>query len=74
MNGYFEEINYTNKSKYKSKKSMKIKNYEELFNKIRYLTRSVTKKSDDYNEKIIKIKLNSDDKLPQNKTIEILLW
>ena len=47
MNGYFEEINYTNKSKYKSKKSMKIKNYEELFNKIRYLTRSVTKKSDD---------------------------
>ena len=39
------------------KKSMKkIKKYEGLWIKIRDLTRSVTKKSDDYNEKYIKIK------------------
>ena len=35
------------------------------------LVRSVTKTSDDYNEKLIKIKLDSDDKSPLNKTIEI---
>ena len=40
------------------KKSMKekIKKYEDLRIKIRDLTRSVTKRSDDYNEKYIKIK------------------
>ena len=34
---------------------------------------SVTKNSDDYdyNEKYMKIKLNSDDELPLNKTVEI---
>ena len=31
----------------------------------------MTKKSDDYDEKYIKIKPDSDDKLPLNKTIEI---
>ena len=31
----------------------------------------VTKKSDDYDKKYIKIKLDSDDKLPIDKTIEI---
>ena len=40
-------------------------------NKIRYLIRSITKTSDDYDEKYMKIKFNSDDKLPLNKTIEI---
>ena len=35
------------------------------------LIRSVTKDSDDYDEKFMKIKLNSDDKLPVNKMIEI---
>ena len=44
-----------------------MKKYEELCIKIRDLFRSVTKKSDDYDEKYIKIKLSSDDKLP-------LLW
>ena len=69
MNGYFEEINEnkyltlfpTNKSKEKK--------YEELWIKIRDLIRSVTKKLDD--EKYVKIKLDSDDKLPLSKTIEI---
>ena len=35
------------------------------------LIRSVTKKSDDYDEKYMKIKFNSDDELPLNKTIKI---
>ena len=72
MSGYFEEIN---KSKYltlvptnESKK--KIKKHEELWSKIRYLICSITKNLDDYDEKYTKIKLNSDEELPLNKTIE----
>ena len=49
----------------------KIKTYEELWIKIRDLISSVTKNSDDYDQTYIKIKLNSDDKLPLNKMIEI---
>ena len=74
MNGYFEEINGnkyltlvpTNESKEKFKK------YEELWIRIRDLIKSVTKKSDDYeyDENYIKIKFDSDDELPLNKTIE----
>ena len=73
VNGYFEEINGnkyltlvpTNESK------EKIKKYEELWSKIRVLIKSITKNSDNYDEKYMKIKFNSDDKLPLNKTIEI---
>ena len=49
----------------------KIKKYEELRSKIRDLIRSVTKNSDDYDEKYMKIKRNLDDELPLNKNIEI---
>ena len=49
----------------------KIKKYEELWSKTRDLIRSVTKNADDYDEKHMKIKFNSDDELPLNKTIEI---
>ena len=58
VNGYFEEIN---KSKYltlvptKDSKE-KIKKYEELWSKIRYLFMSMTKNSDNYDEKYMKIK------------------
>ena len=45
--------------------------YEELWSKIRDLLRSIIKNSDNYDEKYIKTKFNSDDKLPLNKTIEI---
>ena len=38
---------------------------------IRDLIRSVTKKSNDYDEKYIKIKFDLDDKLSLNKTINI---
>ena len=73
VNGYFEEIN---KSKYltlvpTNESKEKIKKYEELWSKIRDLIRSITKNSDDYDEKYMKIKFNSDDELPLNKMIEI---
>ena len=55
----------TNESEEKNKKC------EELWSKIRDLNRSITKISDDYDETYMKIKLNSDDELPLNKTIEI---
>ena len=73
VNGYFEEIN---KSKYltlvpTNETKEKIKKYEELWSKIRDLIRSITKNSDDYDEKYMKIKFNSNDELPLNKTIEL---
>ena len=49
----------------------KIKKYEELWSKIKDLISSVTKNSDDYEEKYMKIKFDSDDNLPLNKMIEI---
>ena len=54
------------------KAKTKIKKYEELWIKNK-VTNSVTKKSDDYDydEKYIKIRLNSDDESPLNKTVEI---
>ena len=72
VNEYFEEIN---KSKYlmlvPAERKEKIKKYEEQWSKIRDLIRSITKNSDNYFEKYMKIKSNSDDELPLNKTIEI---
>ena len=68
VNEYFEEINGnkylmvapTNESK------ENIKKYEELRIKIRYLINSVTEKSDDYDKKYMRIKSETDDKLPLN--------
>ena len=71
VNGYFEEIN---KSKYLTLfLLMKVKKnkYEDLWSKMRDLIRLIIKNSDDYDEKDMKIKFNSDDELPLNKTIEI---
>ena len=73
VNGYFEEINGnkyltlvpTNKSK------EKLKIYRELWSKITDLIRSITKNSDDYDEKYMKTKSALDDDLPLNKMIEI---
>ena len=39
--------------------------------KLRGLIRSITKNSDNYDEKYMKIKFNSDDEIPLNKTVEI---
>ena len=74
VNGYFEEINgkkyltllHANESQ------EKIKRHEELWSKIRYLVRLITKNSDHYDGKYLKIKFNWDHKLPPNKTIELL--
>ena len=44
---------------------------EKLWIKIRDLIKSITKNSDVCDEKYVKIKFNSDDELPVNKTIEI---
>ena len=73
MNGYFGEIN---KSKYltlvpTNESKQIIKKYEEMWSKIRDLIRSITKNSDDYDEKYMKIMYNLDEELPLNKTIEI---
>ena len=73
VNGYLEEINGnkylilvpTNKTKEIIQKD------EEMWSKIRDLIGSITKNSDDYDESYMKIKFNSDDKLPLNKTIVI---
>ena len=73
VNRYFEKMNGkkyltlvpTNESK------EKIKKYEELWSKFINLIRLITKNSDDYDEKYMKIKFNSDEELPLNKTIEI---
>ena len=66
VNAYLEKINEnkyltlvcTNESEYKTKKC------EELWIKIRDLIRSITKNSNDYDEKYMKIKFNSDNELP----------
>ena len=73
MYGYFEEID---RSKYltlvpTNEVKEKIKKYEELCSKFRDLIGSIIKNSGDYDEKYMKIKLNLDYDLPQNKTIEI---
>ena len=72
MIGYFEEIN---KNKYltlvpTNNRKEKIKKCEELRSKIRDFIRSIAKDSDDYDEKYMKTKFNSDDELRLNKTIE----
>ena len=47
-----------------------LKTYEELWNKFIDLIRSVTNNSDNYYEKYMKIKLNSDEDLPLKKGLE----
>ena len=49
----------------------KIMKRVKLWSKIRDLVRPVTKNTDDYDEKYMKIKFDLDDELPLNKTIEI---
>ena len=49
----------------------KIKRYEKPWSKIRDLIGSINKNSDDYDEKYMKIKFNSDDELPLHKVTEI---
>ena len=84
MNENFEEINnhkylanlnkYLVKNKYlvpTNESTEKIEKYEEIWSKIKHLIGSITKNSDDYDEKYMTIKINQDDELPLNKTTEI---
>ena len=48
-----------------------MKKYKELWSKIKDLIRPITKNSDDYDEKYMKIKINSDNELPVNKWTKI---
>ena len=60
MDGYFEEINgneYLTLVPANENKE-KIKKYEELWSKIRDLIGSITKISDEYDKKYMKIKFN----------------
>ena len=52
----------------------KIKKYEKMPSKIKDLIRSITKSSDDYDEKYMKTKFNSGDKLPVKKWSKFLAW
>ena len=47
------------------------KKYEELWSKIKDLISSITNNLDDYDEKYLKIKFNSDGDLPLNKIINL---
>ena len=49
----------------------KLNIYQELWNKIRYLIKSITINSDNYDKKYMKIKFNSDDDLPLKKMVEL---
>ena len=64
INGYFEELNgskcLTLVPNNESKEGMK--KYEDLSSKIRDQTKTITNVSDDYGERYMKIKFNSDDK------------
>ena len=53
------------------KAKKKLKNMKKLSSIIKNLIRSITKNSDDYDEKFVKTKFNSDDELRLNKMIEI---
>ena len=48
----------------------KIIKYEKLWSKIKDLFRLINNTFDDNDEKYMKIKFSSDDKLPLNKTVE----
>ena len=69
INGYIEEsngnnylmLNPTDRNKHMLNK------YEELWNKNRHLIRSITNNSDNYEQKYMKIKFNSDNDLSPKK-------
>ena len=68
INGDFEEID---KNKYLTLVPTNERKEKKVWSKIRDLIRSITKISDDYDEKYLKIKLNSDDEIPLNKAAKI---
>ena len=72
INGYIEE---SNRNKYLAvvppvEWNDTLKKYEELWGKFRYFNRSMINNFDNYDEKYMKIKFNSDDDLPLKKTLK----
>ena len=53
------------------KGKVRLKTYNELCEKTRDLVRSISNNSDDYDQKYMKIKFNSDDDLPSQKILEL---
>ena len=53
------------------KGKVRLKTYKELYDKIRDLVRSISNNSDDYDQKYMKIKFNSDDDLSSQKILEL---
>ena len=64
VNGFFEGINGNKYLTLVPTKESKEKKYGELWSKTRDLIRAITKNSDDYHEKYMKIKFDSDDNSP----------
>ena len=71
MNGYLEESNGNKYLTLVTTDAIHTKKYEELWNKIAYIIRSKTSKSDNYEQKYMKIRSISDDILPVKKTLEL---
>ena len=72
INGYIEE---SNRNKYLAvvppvEWNDTLKKYEELWGKFRDFNRSMIINFDNYDEKYMKIKFNSDDDLPLKKTLK----
>ena len=73
MDGYTEEING---NKYlmlvsTDKNKELLTKYTELWDKTKYLIKSITNTSGDYDEKYMKIKFKSDDDLPLGKILSL---
>ena len=64
VNGFFEGINGNKYLTLVPTKESKEKKYGELWSKTRDLIRAINKNSDDYHEKYMKIKFDSDDNSP----------
>ena len=71
MNEYFEKINGDKYLTLLPTNESKKKNILRIWSEIRDLIRSITKSSDGYDEKSMKMRFNSDDELPLNKMKEI---
>ena len=73
INGYIEESNGNKYLTLVPTNELKdiIKKYEELWNKIRDQIKTITNNSDNYDEKYMEIKFNSNDDLLLKKTLEL---
>ena len=64
-----DKYGYGNRKQAKNKDTLK--QYKELWKRIKDLIRSIKNNLDDYSEKYIKINFNSDDHLPLKKTLKL---